>query len=143
MFSLFCFNFDSIPSSVEKIGVYFLGNCSDITSVNVDAGNKNYCSVNHSEIIEKDKKRLRFACGDSVVKTEGKVTAILASSLTSSLTSTILPSSITAVEDWVFYYCNEFKDVYYLAGEEEFKKIAVGANNNQLKKATVHYNYLS
>ena len=68
VFSLFCFNFDSIPSSVEKIGEYFLGNCSDITSVNVNEGNKNYCSVNHSEIIEKDKKRLRFACGDSVVK---------------------------------------------------------------------------
>ena len=112
----------SIPSSVEKIGEYFLGNCSDITSVNVDADNKNYCSVNHSEIIEKDKKRLRLACRDFVVKTDGKVTTIAVSSLISSLTSTILTSSITAVEDWIFYYCNEFKDFYYLAGEEEFKK---------------------
>ncbi|MDD7607852.1 MAG: hypothetical protein SPJ52_03835 [Candidatus Enterosoma sp.] len=88
----------------------------------MDADNKNYCSVNHSEIIDKDKKRLRFACGDSVVKTDGKVTAIIVSSRISSLTSTILTSSITAVEDWAFYYCNEFKDIYYLAGEEEFKK---------------------
>ena len=88
----------------------------------MDADNKNYCSVNHSEIIEKDKKRLRLACRDFVVKTDGKVTTIRASSLISSLTSTILTSSITAVEDWTFYYCKELKDVYYLAGEEEFKK---------------------
>ena len=88
----------------------------------MDADNKNCCSVNHSEIIEKDKKRLRFACGEAVVKTDGKVTAILASSLTSSLSSTVLTSSITTVEDWVFYYCKELKDVYYLADEEEFKK---------------------
>ena len=104
----------------------------------MDADNKNYCSVNHSEIIEKDKKRLRFACGEAVVKTDGKVTTIKASSLISSLRSTILHSLITTVEDWVFYYCNELKNIYYLAGEEEFKKIDVGANNNKLKKATIH-----
>ena len=88
----------------------------------MDADNKNCCSVNHSEIIEKDKNRLRFACGDFVVKTDGKVTTIAVSSLISSLTSTILPSSITAVEDGAFYYCNELKDIYYLTDEEEFKK---------------------
>jgi hypothetical protein len=60
-----------------------------------------------------------------------------------SLTSVVIPDSVTSIGDFAFDECSEFKDVYYTGSEEEWRSISIGAFNSPLRNATIHYNYVS
>ena len=58
------------------------------------------------------------------------------------LTSIIIPDSVTKIEDRAFYGCTGIKDVYYTGTEEQWKKIIIGQENEPIKKANIHFNWV-
>ena len=128
-----CYSLTSvtIPDSVTTIGNYAFYNCSSLTSVTI--GNSvttigdsafYYCSsltnVTIPNSVTTIEYRAFFNC--------------------SSLTSVIIPDSVTTIERGAFYDCSSLKDVYYSGSKEQWKKISIGFDNDELLNATIHYN---
>ena len=82
----------------------------------------------------------------------------------SSLSSIVIPDSVTSIGNYAFYYCRSLRsvtignsvtsigrgafyectslsDVYYIGSEEQWNAISIDSTNDELKSATIHYNY--
>ncbi len=57
----------------------------------------------------------------------------------SKLTSVSIPDSVTNIGEKAFYNCNRFTDVYYAGCKADWSKISIGASNEKLTNATIHY----
>ena len=60
----------------------------------------------------------------------------------SKLKTVVLPSGLTSIEDDAFMECKSIKDVYFRGSEAEWSNVKVSAVNNDLTKATIHYDYI-
>ena len=60
----------------------------------------------------------------------------------SSLTSIVIPDSVTTIGNYAFGGCGSLTDVYYTGSEAEWKAITIGSSNSYLTDATRHYNYV-
>ena len=58
------------------------------------------------------------------------------------LKSVVIPDSVTSIGDSAFSDCYNLTDIYYTGTESEWAAITVGTNNEELKYATIHYNYV-
>ena len=58
-----------------------------------------------------------------------------------SLLSVVIPDSVTSISDGAFFDCEGLKDVYYTSTEDEWNKITIGNDNENLTNATIHYNF--
>ena len=59
-----------------------------------------------------------------------------------SLNSIVIPDSVTTIDSSAFWNCNSLSDVYYIGSEEQWNAIYIGSDNDKLKSATIHYNYM-
>ncbi|MGM9879955.1 MAG: leucine-rich repeat domain-containing protein [Bacilli bacterium] len=59
-----------------------------------------------------------------------------------SLNSIVIPDSVTTIDSSAFWNCNSLSDVYYIGSEEQWNAIYIGSDNDELKSATIHYNYM-
>ncbi|MCR4805532.1 MAG: leucine-rich repeat domain-containing protein [Clostridia bacterium] len=50
-----------------------------------------------------------------------------------------LPRSLKTIEDKAFWNCNALKDVYFAGSEDEWSAVAIGANNDALTGAEIHF----
>ena len=92
----------TIPSSVTTIGEYAFGDCPLLASIIVDAGNTVYDSRNNcNAIIETATNTLISGCS-----------------------STVIPSTVTAIGDYAFYDCEKLSSVTLPNG---LKTIGYGA----------------
>ena len=57
----------------------------------------------------------------------------------SRLTSVTIGNGVTSIGNYAFSGCTKLKDVYYTGTETQWKKISIGSDNDELKKATIHY----
>ena len=55
-------------------------------------------------------------------------------------TSIMIPAGITHIDDGAFSDAEQLTDVYYTGTEEQWAEIVIGANNDYLKNATMHFN---
>ena len=55
------------------------------------------------------------------------------------LTTVTMGDSITSIGESAFFNCNSLITVYYLGGEENWRKVVIGAKNDKLKNATIRY----
>lgn len=55
------------------------------------------------------------------------------------ITRVTIPISITSIDKNIFYECNNLKDVYYNGTEEQWNKISISSENDELNSATIHY----
>ena len=58
----------------------------------------------------------------------------------SSLSSIEIPSGVTSIGYGAFSGCGRLTDVYYDGNEEAWNAILIGAYNDALTNATIHYN---
>lgn len=56
------------------------------------------------------------------------------------LTSVTIPSSVTSIEKSAFAFCRNLTDVYYEGNEAQWKAINAERPDEELLKATIHYN---
>ncbi|MCD8201767.1 MAG: leucine-rich repeat domain-containing protein [Clostridia bacterium] len=78
----------------------------------------------------------------SIVFGENSICASIGESafyLCSSLTSVMIPVSITSVGYGAFWYCRSLSNVYYFGGYEDWGKIGILAKNTELSNATRYY----
>ncbi len=54
---------------------------------------------------------------------------------------TIIPATVTKIENAAFAECELLSDVYYGGTETEWNAIIIGTNNDNLKNATIHYQH--
>ena len=157
----------TIPNSVTSIGYAAFTGCRSLISINVDANNKNYSSVN-GVLFNKDKTVLirypegktdtKYTIPDSVTSV-GDSAFYYCTSLTSitipdsvtsigdyvfykctSLTSVTIPNSVTSIGDSAFYDCYSLKYVFYTGSGTGWANITIGTGNAELTKFPIHYN---
>ena len=57
----------------------------------------------------------------------------------SSLETITIPDGVTSISKNTFANCDSLEDVYFLGTEESWNKISVGANNEKLASANIHF----
>ena len=134
----------TIPDGVETIGDFAFHKCSGLMSISVGENNKNYSSAD-GVLFNKDKTVIiQYPAGNQrdAYVVPGSVTSLGECAFygCTGLTSITIPGSVTSIEEEAFYGCTGLTDVYYSGTEAEWKKIAIGAFNEELKNATIHYN---
>ena len=55
------------------------------------------------------------------------------------ITKVTIPVSVVTVNDDAFYDCDNLRNVYYEGTEEQWNAIKIGADNDPLKKAALHF----
>lgn len=55
------------------------------------------------------------------------------------LTAVTVPNGIASIHDLAFFGCNGLKDVYYSGTQKQWQQIQIGAGNESLINATVHF----
>ena len=159
----------TIPDGVTSIGRGAFGNCAALTGIWVTEGNSHYSSDASGVLFSKDKTTLVQCPGTLAECTiPGSVTSIGDSAFywCTSLTSVTIPDSVTGIGDSAFYWCTSltsvtipdgvtsigwcaFADcesltnVYFTGTEEAWNGITIDGENDALKNANIHYNYVS
>lgn len=113
-----------IPDSVTSIGDdAFLG-CISLKSIEISDNNKNYSSVD-GVLFNKNKSVL-------VIYPAGKTDSVYS-----------IPNSVTSIGNSAFSGCDNLKNIYYKGSQEEWNKINIRDNNNNLTNATIYYNFIA
>ena len=102
-----------IPAGVIEIENAAFGNCAALTSITVDKSNPSYY-VRDNCLIERATKTLLVGGGDSVIPTDGSVTAIggHAFSYRYKLSDLTVPDCITSIGDNAFANCENLTSVH-------------------------------
>ena len=142
-----------IPNSVKVIGPDAFKSCVSLSELTI--GNRvetigrwafAYCAL--QEVILPDSVTFigdySFAYCDELthVKLSQSLSCIEEAAFIrcTGLTSIEIPRSMTEIKSKAFSDCDALTDIYYGGSQEEWKAISVGAENDALRNATLHYN---
>lgn len=53
----------------------------------------------------------------------------------------VIPDSVTSIGDYAFINCDSLTDVYYSGSNKQWAAIQIGAGNDSLTGASIHYNF--
>ena len=131
-----------IPSSVVKIG-YRAFMTNGIKSIDVDSDNSEYCSEN-GVLFNADKTKLiaypsgraakLYRIPDGVTYVEG------GAFYWAGFSCVTIPESLTDIGPGAFWGCTKLKDVHYAGSEEQWGKVSIWFDNDDLEDANIHYN---
>ena len=160
-----CWELESItiPDSVTSIGISAFAACPKLAEITVAPNNPVYYSKGNC-IIERETGTLVFGCKNSVIPTDGNVTAIgeaafdrciYLSSITipngvtsiglqafmgcTFLTSVTIPVSVKTIYTGAFYNCDYLSDVTYGGTEKQWDAINIEIDNEPLLEANIHF----
>jgi|GEM_PF-2957720 len=146
----------TIPEGVTSIGGSAFGHCSSLTSVTIPSsmasigdGAFSGCSILASVTIPEGVTSIgsgTFAyCSslESVTIPEG-VTSIgdRAFAYCDSLENVTIPESVTSIGNYAFSNCGSLTDVHYSGTAEQWKRVRIGTNNEDLTGATVNCTFV-
>ncbi|MEF2813986.1 MAG: leucine-rich repeat protein [Oscillospiraceae bacterium] len=137
----------TVPDSVTSIGDAAFASCTSLTGIWVAEGSSHYASDASGVLFNKDKTTLVQCPGafSGSYAIPDSVTSIghCAFEDCASLTSVTIPDSVTSIGHYAFEGCRSLTDVYFTGTESAWNSIAIGAANDALKNANIHYNYVS
>ncbi|MBR2418060.1 MAG: leucine-rich repeat domain-containing protein, partial [Clostridia bacterium] len=127
----------TIPNSVKVIGDYSFANCDNLESVNIgdSVTTIGYDAFSYCNNIKE------VTIGNSVTNIGD-----YAFYFCSGIKSITMCSNVTNIGEWAFKLYNKafnniVADIYYNGTEEQWKKINVGRENDDLIGATIHFNW--
>ena len=92
-------------------------------------------------------------CGDTFSNCTNLTSVAISDSVTSieygafynceNLVNVTIPNSVTDIGAHAFYSCDNLKNIYYKGSQEEWNKINIRDNNNNLTNATIYYNFIA
>ena len=143
----------TIPDSIISIGDAAFACCSSLMSVTIpdsvtSIGNSAFavCESLVSIEIPDSVTSIGGYAFDSCVKLENikipnSIISIYEGTFLQcySLTSIVIPLSVTSIELRAFEACDSLTDVYYTGTKEQCKNISIGAYNDELLNATIHF----
>lgn len=109
-----------IPPETEQIGDYAFCNCSELENITVDSFNTVYSDIDG---ILCDKSMKKIICYP-----QGKNANTL-----------YVPSDIEEIKTMAFYNCDAVKVINYNGSASSFRRIKVGAGNENFENAVVTY----
>ena len=121
-----------IPDSVTSIGNGAFGGCFSLSTIMIP---DRVTSIGDGAF---------YGCDSlSSIVIPDSVTSIGNSSFSycTSLRSIVIPDSVTSIGTHAFKECYSLSDVYYIGSEEQWNAISIDFYNDELKNATIHYNY--
>ena len=131
-------NFKNFPLSA----FYF---CSAISNIEFDAENPYYTAIDGSCYNKSGTVLIRYTAGKDTTHFDipDTVTTIGEQSLYDAkhLVSISIPASVKSIGGIAFGECANLTDIYYAGSEDDWAKIIIEQGNQDLKSATVHFNY--
>ena len=132
----------SIGAGVTSVGGYAFVNCTALTTIEVNADNTAYCSMD-GVLFTKDRKTLvQYPAGksntDYEIPTGVERIGHQAFRCCAALTEVTIPNSVTSIGDVAFYDCVALTDVNYGGTTEQWRTVSVGASNTCLTKASIY-----
>ena len=127
-----CSNLKSInlPNSVTSIGKSAFSFCDNLESVIISSG------------VTSIEENTFFGCGkiEEINIPEGVVSVGSgAFSDCNHIMRITIPKTVNSIGDNAFFNCWNLEDVYYSGSKNEWNKVSIGANNECLTGATIHY----
>ena len=120
-----------IPNSVTNIGDRAFSSCTKLTYVNIPNSVTNIENCAFYECTN----LTSITIPNSVTSIEYR-----AFEQCTSLISVTMGTSVKSIGKGAFKYLG-LKDVYYTGTKEEWNKVSISSDNDELKNATIHYNY--
>ena len=101
-----------IPATVEEMGLAAFAFCPAMEQMTVSPNNPYYHSQDNC-IIKTEKKYVAFGCKNSVIPTDGSVTAINGYAFAGStgLKSIVVPTQVTRIYAYAFYGCSGLEEM--------------------------------
>ena len=124
----------SIPNGVIKIGDYAFEYCTSLTNITIP---DSVTSIGDSAF-EFCESLTNITIPDSVTSISDYAFEYCAS-----LTSVTIGNSVTDIGYAAFSGCDNLKNIYYKGSQEEWNKINIRDNNNNLTNATIYYNFIA
>ncbi len=128
-----CTNFKtiSIPNTVTRIGNGAFEYCENLEQITIPDS----ITEVPSYMLESCSKLKRIVIPDSVEKINSWVFTGC-----DMLTDILIGKGVTYIDNYAFRYCSGLVNVYYPGTQEDWSKIYVGTNNDELINAVKHYN---
>ena len=122
----------SIPVGVTYIGTLAFFDCSGLTSIIIP-----------NTVTSIDDFAFGYCSGLTSISIPNSVAYIGEGAFEncSKLTSVTIPASVTFIGACAFDDCYMLADVYFKGSEEQWEAITIGSGNEDLKNATIYYNY--
>lgn len=151
--AFFSCNFErvSLPDTLEKLGYYAFYDCENLKCFEISSENK-YFDVDESGVLYNEGKTILIQCppafGVDIDSVRGcdYVIPDTVEHISSPgfrdceyLRSVTIPYTTMKIDESAFSSCKRFTDVYYLETEESWDCIDIGANNEELLEARIHY----
>ena len=127
-------NYKGFTFKVTNIGNSAFKNCKNLISITIPSS-------------------VTTICGDTFSNCTNLTSVAIPDSVTSieygafynceNLTNVTIPNSVTDIGAHAFYSCDNLKNIYYKGSQEEWNKINIRDNNNNLTNATIYYNFIA
>ncbi len=120
----------TIPDSVTSIGNYAFSDCKSLASIDIP---NSVTSIGSWAF---------YRCtGLNSVTIPNSVTSISDHMFygCQNLKNVTIPDSVTSIDIWAFAYCTSITNIYYKGTSEQWSKISIGSDNDNLDNATRYY----
>ena len=119
----------SIPDSVTGIGSYAFASCHNLTSIEIPNSVTNIGEVAF------------YCCGLESIKIGKGITTLKSHTFAGCflLKNLIVPETLKFISANTFYL-SKIENIYYSGSKSDWEQIIVGANNDGLTSAKIHYN---